>query len=892
MRPSIDPVTRRVFLGGSLSLAAVALGACSAPSAPGTSDTAGAGGMVSGEISLLTALIPESLNPVAGFANTGKGKINESLLTLKGSPDTLPEIVPHLASAEPEISADGRTWTVRLTPGISFSDGSPLTAADVVATYEAIVDPASASPIAGDLVNLAKVEATGEHTVAFTLKQPQVSFRTALLIGIAPQAMLPRGQKVEDSPLNQRPVGTGPYVVESYSTDRLILAANPGYRHGAPQVSKVTYALAADDNTRAQRMQAGDFDGSVLPPRLSRPFRTSSTMDVITATSADWRGLSLPAGNPVTADPAVRKALNVGIDRAAIVSGVLVGLGRPAHTFIPPQYGEYYDPAAVFRHDPAGAKAMLDAAGWSAGADGIRVKDSTRAAFRLLYRPTDLIRRDLSAAFASEALKLGFDVTIEGVDIPQTEPRIDQDAVLFGGGDTPYDVDTQVYKNLHSSYPAAGTFYDNASHFKSAAMDAALDTGRTSLDRTARVAAYRKVQQLYIDEPSTGAARLPRPRLPAEEERLRRVDDHPTSARAARPRHGLGPVGRHRPLDSRGREGLTLMQPIAHSPRLRWRRAGRLVQTRLLVAAPVVTLVSLATFWLASISPFDPLVAYLGARFERTSVAQREVLAQQLGMDDSWYAIWWRWATDVILHGDWGQSRSLARPVATVLAERLPWTLLLGGAGMALAIGLSLVLGVQAARRPGLFADRIATGMSYALQGIPPFVVALIAIAVFSLLLGWLPVAGVAEGGGDPTWESIARHLILPATVLGASQVPWLLLNVRTSVLESLGADHVRAARSRGLPEHIVVWRHALPTALLPFITVIGARLPEVVTGALLVETVFSWPGLASATVDAATSMDFPLLAAVTILTSAAVLLGSMCADALYLLLDPRVDHA
>ena len=315
----------------------------------------------------------------------------------------------------------------------------------------------------------------------------------------------------------------------------------------------------------------------------------------------------------------------------------------------------------------------------------------------------------------------------------------------------------------------------------------------------------------------------------------------------------------------------------------------RLLRVRLLIAVPVVAVVSMVTFLLASVAPFDPLVAYLGARFERTSRDQRAVLADQLGLDDSWYAIWGRWARDVLTAWDWGQSRSLARPVAEVLSDRLPWTLLLAGTALALAIGISLVLGVRAARAPGSWTDRFATGLSYGMQGTPPFVVALVAIGIFALLLDWLPVAGVAEGGADPTWGSIGRHLVLPAVVLALSQVPWMLLNVRSSLLSALQEDHVTAARSRGLPDRTVIWRHALPAALLPFVTVIGARLPELVTGALLVETVFSWPGLASATVDAAVSGDFPLLAAVTVLTSAAVLLGSILADSVYLIVDPRV---
>lgn len=325
------------------------------------------------------------------------------------------------------------------------------------------------------------------------------------------------------------------------------------------------------------------------------------------------------------------------------------------------------------------------------------------------------------------------------------------------------------------------------------------------------------------------------------------------------------------------------------SRRPRWRRSGRLVRARLLLAAPITAVVSLLTFWLASLSPFDPLAAYLGSRFEATSGEQRRILADQLGLDDSWLALWGRWARDVLLHWDWGQSRSMARPVSDVLADRLPYTLLLAGTGLVIAVVLSLLLGVRAAWRPGSWTDRLATGLAYSLQGIPPFVVGLVAISVFSISMG-MPAGGVSRAGADPTAGSIALHLVLPATVLGLSQVPWLLLNIRSSVIAALGEDHVTAARSRGLPDRTVVWKHALPAALLPFVTVIGVRLPELVSGALLVETVFAWPGLASATVGAAVDGDFPLLAAVTTVTCLAVLVGSALADAVYLLVDPRID--
>ncbi|WP_396048618.1 ABC transporter substrate-binding protein [Aeromicrobium sp. UC242_57] len=298
--------------------------------------------------------MPETLNPVAGYANTGKGKINEGLLTLRGTADGLPDLVPNLAAALPKISPDAKTWTVTLTPDVTFSDGSALDSEDVVATYRAIADEKSASPIAGDLVNLKSVEAVDEETVRFTLEAPQVSFGTLLLIGIAPSEKITLGQKVEESTLNQEPVGTGPYVVQSFSPERLVLEPSPTYRGDAPQIKKIVYVVAADDNTRAQRMTAGEFDGTVLPPRLAETFSDRDDFEVVAAKTADWRGLSLPYDNPFTADPAARLALNIGIDREAIIDGVLAGRGRSASGFVPPEYGELTTPTRRSPSTPTG----------------------------------------------------------------------------------------------------------------------------------------------------------------------------------------------------------------------------------------------------------------------------------------------------------------------------------------------------------------------------------------------------------------------------------------------------------------------------------------------------------------------------------------------------------
>ena len=469
-----------------------------APTAPGS----GGGTPPQPSLALLTAALPETLNPLAGFDNNGTGKINESLFTLEGPPDKLPRIAPLLAAGEPAVSRDARTWKIPLRRDVLFSDGTPFDAADVVASYQAVMDPASASPIFGILSNVDTVWARDQHTVEFTLHKSQVSFKTALMIGIVPSEAVVPGRRVEDSNLNRSPVGTGPYVVESVGPSRLVLAANPGYRDGEAALKRVAYEAAPDDNARAQRLMAGDFDGTVLPPRLAATFSANPDFEVVRATSADWRGLSLPADNPLTGDPKVRLALNLAVDRRLLVDGVLAGAGRPAHTFVPPEYGDAFDPSAVFAHDPARAARLLDEAGW-VGVDGnTRSKDGVRAAFTLMYNPGDQLRRDLSLAFSAQMREIGIDVSVEAATFDQAEPHVGTAAIMLGGGDTPYDVDTQLYKMLHSSYPATGAYYDNPSRFSDPAMDRALDTGRTSLDAAKRAAAYREVQRLYVREPS------------------------------------------------------------------------------------------------------------------------------------------------------------------------------------------------------------------------------------------------------------------------------------------------------------------------------------------------------------------------------------------------------
>ncbi|WP_370416241.1 ABC transporter permease [Streptomyces fradiae] len=316
---------------------------------------------------------------------------------------------------------------------------------------------------------------------------------------------------------------------------------------------------------------------------------------------------------------------------------------------------------------------------------------------------------------------------------------------------------------------------------------------------------------------------------------------------------------------------------------------ARMAARRALAAVPVLLGVTLAVFAVAAASPFDPVKAYAGTAGLTASQENLDQLRANLGADRPWYTRWWEWLGHA-LRGDLGDSGVMRQPVADVVAERIGWSALLAGTAFLVAILLGTLLGVLAARRRGGLLDRAVSSLAYTLEAAPAFWLGLLAVWFFALELGALPPGGLTDTAGDTvTAGQVATHLVLPALVLGLSQLPWFFLYVRQGVGDALDEDPVRGARARGLAERTVLTGHALRSGMLPMLTLVGSRIPELITGALLVETVFSWPGIAAATVQAAVSADFPLLAALTVLATAAVLLGNLLSDLLYGLADPRV---
>lgn len=316
-----------------------------------------------------------------------------------------------------------------------------------------------------------------------------------------------------------------------------------------------------------------------------------------------------------------------------------------------------------------------------------------------------------------------------------------------------------------------------------------------------------------------------------------------------------------------------------------WQFARRVLQ-----ALPGALMIIIIAFVLIHVAPGDPVLAIAG---EHGDAAYYAFMRARFGLDAPLPE---RLVTYLgrVLQGDFGESYVHGRAVAAIIAERIPATLLLTGSALLLSVAGGIPLGVAAARRSGRRGDAAITIGALALHASPAFWVAQLAIVAFAFRLGWFPVQGMETAGGVNGLGAVGdvlRHLALPALVLASQQLAAIVRLTRSGLIIELWSDHVRTARAKGLSDRVVTWRHALPRALLPVATIVGARAAHLLAGAVIVEAVFGWPGLGRLLLDALQSRDTPILLGLFFVVSLAVIVSNILTDVAHAAMDPRVAN-
>ena len=318
---------------------------------------------------------------------------------------------------------------------------------------------------------------------------------------------------------------------------------------------------------------------------------------------------------------------------------------------------------------------------------------------------------------------------------------------------------------------------------------------------------------------------------------------------------------------------------------------GRYLLRRLIISIPVLIGITIATYTIVNLAPGDPVSALLNP--EQVAALGPGWVEQQkeaLGLNKPIPVRYGLWMKE-LARGNLGFSLVDRQPVAHKLAERIWPTLRLMLLALTIALLVAIPAGVISALKQYSLLDYVVTAFGFLAISIPSFFLALAAIYVFAVKLGWLPAAGMYTVGQPPTLGDALRHLVLPATVLGLAQAAPLIRYTRSGMLEVIRQDYVTVARAKGLGERLVIFRHALRNALIPLVTVIALQLPALLGGTVIIEAVFAWPGMGTLAITAIRGRDYPVIMAINLISALMVLTSNLLADLVYAVIDPRIRY-
>jgi len=811
-------------------------------------------------------VLDPTASPAAAISECLYGNLYEGLVQFARDGSVLPKLAQSW-----DISDDGLTYVFHLVHGVRFHDGSPFGADVVKFSLERVLAANSLNAQRSQLRAIRAVEVIDPYTVRVLLSRRSGGLLQSLALGafvmVSPQSAATNGV---------HPVGTGPYRFSGWRRgDSLTLVRNPEFRGPPAALVEETFKFIADPTAAFAALMAGDVDAfSNYPaPESFAQFAADPRFDVFDGTTEMETVLALNERVAALRDVRVRRAISYALDRRAIIDGAMFGYGTPIGSHFPPANPAYIDLTAMYGHDVAKAKALLAQAGYAQG-----------LTLSLKLPPPSYARRG-GEIVAAELAQAGIRVNIENLEwaqwLDQVYTRHDFDMSIVGHAE-PLDYDIYSRENYYFGYANAD--------FNG--LIAALDD---TVDEHRRRELLQSIQRKLAEDAVNGFL-FQYPRLDVWNKHLVGIDFDNVlgtiDVSAAR-YEGLAPgesgraagavAGAQSPVALRTLGAAFALGALLMAIWAARRFGGAYLAQRLGVLAATLGVASVVVFVVVQVVPGDPVRYMMGLQADPGAVM---AMRHELGLDAAPLQRYLQWVGG-LLHADFGSSYTYRVPVGTLLAERLQLSLPLAMYALLLSSLLAFPIGIAAAAWRGRTADTLLSGATQLGLALPNFWLGLLLVLVFAVGLHWV------SAGGFPGWDAGfwagMKALTLPAVALSMPQAAILARVLRGALIDTLREDYIRTARAKGAGEWRVLWRHALPNALVPVLTVLGMQFSFLLAGGVIIENVFFLPGVGRLVFQAIVQRDLIMVQSVVVILVFAVVSVTFIVDLAYTLINPQL---
>jgi len=810
-------------------------------------------------------ILDPGASPAAAISEILYGNVFEGLVQFAADGSAVPKL-----AASWDVSDDGLVYVFHLQHGVRFHDGSVFDAAVAKFSLDRARGIESVNPQKSRLSAIRAVDAVDPFTLRILLKQRSGGLLQSLAWGafvmVSPQSAATNAVQ---------PIGTGPFRFSEWRRgDSITLVRNADYWGKAAILGEATFKFIADPTAAYAALMAGDVDAfSYYPaPESFAQFAADPRFAVFAGTTEMETILALNQRAPPLNNLLVRRAISYALDRRAIIDGAMFGYGTPIGSHFPPGNPAYVDLTGVYPHDVAKAKALLTTAGYPQG-----------FSLTLKLPPPSYARRS-GEIVASQLAQAGIRVRIENLEwaqwLDQVFTRHDFDMSIVGHAE-PMDYDIYARDDYYFGY--------SSPEFK--ALIAELDD---SIDVSRRRNLLQRIQRKLADDAVNGFL-FQYPRLDIWNVHLHDLGfdnvlgvvdlsrahyDRSTPAGANRAA-AANPQPQAQPFRFAGvvlsAAALILCVLVAR------RFGGAYLAGRLGVLLATLLVATAIVFVIVQVVPGDPVRYMMGLQADPDSVAATR---HQLGLDIPPAQRYFHWIGG-LLHGDFGLSFTYRIPAGELIAERLQVSLPLAAFALLLSTVIAFPIGLISAARRGRASDAVLTGVTQLGLAIPNFWLGMLLVMLFAVGLHWV------SAGGFPGWDSglLAglEALTLPAIALAMPQAAILARVLRGSLIDTLHEDYIRTARAKGAGEWQVLWRHALPNALVPVLTILGMQFSFLLAGGVIIENVFFLPGLGRLVFQAIVQRDLIVVQSVVVMLVFAVVTVTFLVDLSYALVNPRL---